>query len=333
MNPRPPAPQASVLIRTRRQALFTGLRPKNNGQNNKLIKLTGLGRKNHENENQIINTLLKLKASGLKNSTLKNINWILTRLNDETDLTEPEQIKLYIANLQVANSYKQNMLKAYNYFAIINQIEWNRPRYKHERKIPTIPTRENIMKVISHARKYTTIFKILMETGLMPYELSKITEKDIDYDRRILSATGYKGHASRTFKLTEETNAMLKTYFAKYKKFPDSKYMSKLWRQHRNTVSSKLQNKAIKNIRLYDLRHYYATMLYAKTKDILYVKQQMGHKKIETTMFYTQLIHYDLEENYTCKTATNVKEAQKLIEVGFEYITEMDGIKLFRKRK
>jgi len=68
-------------------------------------------------------------------------------------------VKLYIANLKVANSYKQNMIKAYAYFAIVHKIQWEKPKYKHERQIPTIPTRENIMKVISHAKKYAPIFK------------------------------------------------------------------------------------------------------------------------------------------------------------------------------
>jgi len=31
-------------------------------------------------------------------------------------------------------------------------------------------------------------------------------------------------------------------------------------------------------------------MLYHKTRDILYVKQQLGHRNIENTMIYTQLI-------------------------------------------
>lgn len=86
MNPRSPASQASVLIQTRLRALSTGL-----------------GRKCN-NENQIINTLLKLKASGLKDSTLKQINWILTRLSKNSDLAKPEEIRVYIANLKVANS-------------------------------------------------------------------------------------------------------------------------------------------------------------------------------------------------------------------------------------
>lgn len=58
----------------------------------------------------------------------------------------------------------------------------------------------------------------------------------------------------------------------------------------------------------------------------------MGHKKIETTLIYTQLLNLN-DDEWTCKTANNVKDAAILIEAGFEYVTEIDGIKLFKKRK
>ena len=38
-------------------------------------------------------------------------------------------------------------------------------------------------------------------------------------------------------------------------------------------------------------------------------------------------------EDYICKIAETIEEACQLIESGFEYVTEMDGIKIFRKRK
>jgi hypothetical protein len=38
-------------------------------------------------------------------------------------------------------------------------------------------------------------------------------------------------------------------------------------------------------------------------------------------------------EEFACKVAENVEEAKALIESGFEYVTEVDGVKLFRKRK
>jgi len=39
------------------------------------------------------------------------------------------------------------------------------------------------------------------------------------------------------------------------------------------------------------------------------------------------------DDEYTCKVAKNLDEACKLVEAGFEYVTEMDNIKIFRKRK
>ena len=85
-------------------------------------------------------------------------------------------------------------------------------------------------------------------------------------------------------------------------------------------------------IRLYDLRHYFGTTLYHKTKDILYVKQQMGHSRIQTTLIYAQLIDFG-ENEWTSAVATTVEEFRELVEKGFEYVGEMDGMKIFRKRK
>jgi len=146
---------------------------------------------------------------------------------------------------------------------------------------------------------------------------------------------GSKGHTSRNFKLKSDTLACLRVYLYRVKDekpFPDSKWMGKTWRRLRKRVAEKLCNPSAKTIRVYDLRHFYATTLYHKTKDILLVKQQLGHKKIETTLIYTQLVNFGEDEFYSA-TANSVNEAAKLIEQGFEDVTEFDGVKLFRKRK
>lgn len=85
-------------------------------------------------------------------------------------------------------------------------------------------------------------------------------------------------------------------------------------------------------IRLYDFRHYFATMLYQRTKDILYVKEQMGHKRIENTLIYTHLIRFS-DEEYVSAVARTVEEARKLVEAGFEHVCNHDDVMLFRKRK
>jgi len=39
------------------------------------------------------------------------------------------------------------------------------------------------------------------------------------------------------------------------------------------------------------------------------------------------------EDEYVSKVAQSVDDASKLVEVGFEYICDFDGAKLFKKRK
>jgi hypothetical protein len=73
-------------------------------------------------------------------------------------------------------------------------------------------------------------------------------------------------------------------------------------------------------------------MEYSRTKDILYVKELLGHVNINNTRVYTHLVNFGSEE-YVCKVAENVEEAKALIESGFEYVTEVNGVKLFKKRK
>jgi site-specific recombinase XerC len=77
-------------------------------------------------------------------------------------------------------------------------------------------------------------------------------------------------------------------------------------------------------------------MLYHQTKDILYVKEYLGHNKIDTTLLYIQLaetIFKNLNDEFTVKVANKKEDIKALLEVGFEYICEKDELYYFRKRK
>lgn len=178
-----------------------------------------------------------------------------------------------------------------------------------------------------------------METGLRPIELMNLKAKDVDLEHRLLYPTTAKNGSSKILKISTNLKEVLQEHIDTHKLNPNDRLFKgnaddygKHYRAMRNKLAEKLHDPTIKNIRLYDLRHYYATMLYAKTRDILLVKQQMGHKKIETTLIYTQLLNLN-DDEWTCKTASSIKEATSLIEAGFEYVTEIDGTKLFKKRK
>jgi hypothetical protein len=103
----------------------------------------------------------------------------------------------------------------------------------------------------------------------------------------------------------------------------------------RKKVAHKLDNPRLLRIHFHTLRHWKATMEYARTKDILYVQQLMGHRSIKNTLKYIQLVNMPQEEKFICKVAKDSEQATELIESGFEYVTGEydDGGKLFRKRK
>jgi len=71
---------------------------------------------------------------------------------------------------------------------------------------------------------------------------------------------------------------------------------------------------------------------YHKTKDILHVKELLGHKSINNTLIYTQLVSFE-DDEFTARVAHSEKEACELVEAGFEYVCDFNGNKIFRKRK
>jgi len=77
--------------------------------------------------------------------------------------------------------------------------------------------------------------------------------------------------------------------------------------------------------------------LYHQTKNILLVKEFLGHASLENTLLYIQveqaIFGLSNDDEYEV-TATNDKEdIKKLISVGFEYICQKDDILFFRKHK
>ena len=62
------------------------------------------------------------------------------------------------------------------------------------------------------------------------------------------------------------------------------------------------------------------------------MKKLLGYKRIENTMKYIGMIHFK-DDEFDVTTATTVEEAKQVLSAGFEYVTEKDGIMLFRSQK
>ncbi len=99
----------------------------------------------------------------------------------------------------------------------------------------------------------------------------------------------------------------------------------------------KLQNPRLLHIKFTTIRHWKATKEDHRTKNSLYVQKLLGHKNIQNILIYTDfaLFNSTNQDEITVRAATNIGEACKLMQAGFEYVTgdHADGGKIFRKRK
>ena len=285
--------------------------------------------------------LINLKNNAKSDYTIKNVDKSLAHISKYADLNEPEQVKQFIANKQTSNSHKRNLCFAYKQYCDYYKITWQKPKYYQEPKAIRIPTTAQLEMLIANSREIMSIkLSVSKETGLRPIELCNLKVKDIDIEQKTIYPTTAKHGAPRKLKISNSLQQMLKNHIDTRnlnltdKLFKgDSDNYGKHYRLHRNKLAERLHKPELKTIRLYDFRHYFATTLYARTRDILLVKQQLGHRKIETTLIYTQLLNINEEEEYTCKATNNKEGAMKLIENGFKFDSKIDGYNLYRKRK
>jgi integrase len=258
----------------------------------------------------------------------------LTKLG--VSLLDTESIKEILTKQTWSEGRKEIVVEAYTNFLIMVGGKWEPPRYRRIEKIPFIPTEQEIDQLIAGCgEKTTAVLQILKETGMRIGEAWKLRWIDIDFVNSTIRVTPEKGSHARMFKISSKLLAML----AMVPKKPDKifgtydlrGFRSSFLRQRKRTAH-KLGNPRIIQISFHTFRHWKATMEYHKTKDILHVMHLLGHKNIKNTLIYTQLVTFE-DDEYICKAAENVKEAKELIEAGYQYVCDMDNLKLFRKRK
>jgi integrase len=178
---------------------------------------------------------------------------------------------------------------------------------------------------------------VLKESGARSGEAFKLKWRDVYLERKFININDpEKGSLPRQLKISDKLVLMLEVLPRQGEKLWGKSTIHQLrsnFNNQRNRAAFKLNNPRLKEIHFHTFRHWFASMEYHKSKDILRVKQKLGHKSINSTMIYTHLIEFEAEE-YTFRIACNIREAQKLVDAGFEYVCDyQEAGKLFRKRK
>lgn len=291
-----------------------------------------------------INYLLCKKA--IKQSTIaRKARAIKSLLKHGIDVNDPDMVVRFLNESPWANGSKDIAIDAYrDFLKMLGFSNVHLPKFKIEDKYPFIPLESEIDSIVSSTRvKMSSFLRLLKDTAARPLEAWRLKWIDIDITNRNVTISPAKYSYPRKLRISEQTLNMLLSMprknqyvFSVNARFEEElEHFTRNYQKVRNRLANKLQNPRLRQISLRTFRHWKATTEYAKTKDIIHVKELLGHKSISNTMKYVHIANVmtDNEDNYTCKTAKNVAEASELVQSGFEYVTEIDNVKLFRKRK
>lgn len=289
----------------------------------------------------IISFAFWLKKNGYAETTIHTAtNNLSILVRKGADLFEPERVKDIVALQSWTDATKLNVVSTYTLFLAFLGRTWQQPEYKPVSKLPFIPTESELDSLISGSGKKTSCFlQLLKETGARSGEIDKLEWIDVDFEHQTVRITPEKGSLPRIFKLSAKCVGMLNSLPRTSKKvFGDRSVNNQrtILERTRKVLARKLNNPRLLNIHLHTFRHWFGTMLYHKTKDVLYVKEKLGHRNINSTLIYIQLseaIFQEENSSYCCKVAQTIEEAMRLCEEGWEEWSEFNGCKIYRKRK
>lgn len=234
-----------------------------------------------------------MEKKGRTPRTQKTIGKRLLVLARRVDLDNPDETNLVIArykitdpstkkqsNTPASNAYKSMLVDAYSKYVEYNKIQnWERPHYTIQPKGIQPPTEERIKLLIASAKMPLSLkISVSKETGLRPREITGETGlrvNDIHRDTQSIVARSLKGCNQRpAIKISDELLTALNTYIISKNLKPndllfqgDADSYSGHFIRFKNTVAKRLNDPSIKQIRLYDIRHWYVTKQLKKTQN------------------------------------------------------------------
>jgi integrase len=283
-----------------------------------------------------------MQKQGYRQPTIRGTVNSLKSIDRRTSLLDVQSVLAYLARIQASEARKENLSNHLARFYKWKGISFNKPRYTRVNKLPFIPTENEVDQLIGGVGKKAAAFlQLLKECGCRSGEAYAVKWTDIDTERSVVNIVPEKGSNPRQLRISSRLIAMLNALPHKWSFIFHSPeldagisqdHFRRVFNRQRLKVAEKLENPRIRLISFKTLRHFRATMFYHQSRDILATMQLLDHKNIRNTLVYTHLVNWESDE-YVSKVAKTVKEAQELVEAGFDYVCDVQEYKVFRKRK
>lgn len=185
-----------------------------------------------------------------------------------------------------------------------------KPLSKPYIRAPELPTHKQILKLFrmvdttkDRGKRDLAILQLFVQCGLRLSEVVNIELADIDMTERkgVLRIVAGKGNQAREVYLNSTVRHAIKDYLHVRPALPDTNklFISQLQRplskrSIAHLTKTYLEAAGMPDLSCHDLRHLFATNLYNCHKDILLVKEALGHKTLESTLRYSHKTHDEI---------------------------------------
>jgi integrase len=300
------------------------------------------GDKKPQLDARILQYAWKMKLRQLSNETIDKRKRHLTRLlKDGADLDDPQSVEVALATREYPTPTKWLLVNAYRSYCKTFNIQWEPIKIKYQPQMPYMPTEEECKLFIAALPKVLGVFcRALFETGARRGEMAKVEWTDIDAENCIVAIRHpEKGSNARANKVPRECIDLLMSLSKKngiYVFNPRPTSYDTNFNRQRAKIAAKLQKPQLLKIHFHTFRHVRGTLDVHNHVPLFEVKERLGHKFISNTEKYVhwnRQLYHEKSDRYYFAAVSTIEQAQGLIETGYEYVTDMDGMKLFRKPK
>ncbi|MCG8580501.1 MAG: site-specific integrase [Bacteroidales bacterium] len=248
-------------------------------------------------------TIAGKSESCIKNYLMQISKMVLHFRSSPLELTI-DQMEEYLFDLRQnekpsMSSFKHLVYGLRTLFAMFKQEELllNLPAISHNKTLPVVFSQQEIIQILKAPKllKHRVLFAIIYDCGLRISEVINLKIQDVDFDRQLVHVRESKHKKDRYVPVSTHTLRGLRRYLSTSNPstwlFNGKVRGVQLSRAGiRHAFRSVMRKTGIqKQACIHTLRHSYATHLLEMGLDILSVKSQLGHAKIETTMMYLHI--------------------------------------------
>lgn len=224
------------------------------------------------------------------------------------------------ANKDLSDTYFKHAVYGLRFFFRVYGLEdraLRLPNLKGQKKLPTVFSQQELKRLFQAPQrlKQRVILCLIYSAGLRVSEVCKLKLTDVDFDRSQLHIRESKNNKSRYVVLSSLIGKGLHQYIEGSKPkgylFNGRDKGTPLGHSAvQQTFRLAMEKAAIqKEACVHSLRHSFATHLLEQGVDIVTIKEQLGHARIETTMMYLHiakvsrsLVHSPFDRLYTPKS-------------------------------